>query len=206
MEPAVIIAVAIIGVFAVLGYRDGVIKRLVEVIGVVFAVVLTARFAARLTPWLAERTGWDEGVTLLAAWVAMIFVGLLLSRLLGVLVSKAVRLTILGWLDRIGGAVCGAVIGTVIASVIMIVSSQLPGGESLRTAFLRDPVGSFIYGTAPNLARQARLLAGDRFAELWDRATEAAADKADAATDEAKDRLDDARREGEERAREAAGR
>ena len=193
MEPAVLIAVAIVAIFAVFGWRDGVVKRLVEVVGAIVAVVLTARFAARVTPWLAARTGWDEGVTLLAAWVLLIFAGLVLSRLLGVLASRAVRLTILGWLDRLGGAVCGAVLGTVVASVILVVATQLPGGASLREVFQRDPVGAFIYGTAPNLARQARLVAGDRFAELWDRAAASAQDRADAAADDAREKLEDVR-------------
>ena len=77
MEPAVLIAVAIVAIFAVFGWRDGVVKRLVEVVGAIVAVVLTARFAARVTPWLAARTGWDEGVTLLAAWVLLNHVELL---------------------------------------------------------------------------------------------------------------------------------
>jgi len=175
-------------------------------VGAIAAVVLTARFAARLTPWLAERTGWDEGVALLFSWVVMIFLGLLASRLLGVLASRIVRLTILGWLDRVGGAVCGAVLGTLVASLILIVATQLPGGASLRETFQRDPVGAFIYGTAPNLARQAKLLAGDRFAEIWDRATGAAAAQTDAATDAAREKLDDARRETQEKAREATRR
>ncbi|MFO7610792.1 MAG: CvpA family protein [Candidatus Krumholzibacteriia bacterium] len=206
MEPAVWIAVAIIAFFALWGFKDGVVKRLVEVAGAVLTVILTARFAARVTPTVADKIGWSEETALLVTWVAMIVVGLLLSRLLARLIGKAVRLTVLGWVDRTGGAACGAALGMIVCSVALLVLGALPGGQELQAKYRNDAVGAFIIDTAPNLARQARLVAGDRFDELWGRIARTADEKADAAAARAKQKLEEAKREAAETAQEAVGR
>ena len=192
MAPLVVVAAVVIALFAILGFREGVVKRLVEIAGALLTLVLTARFAARLTPEVMESTGWSEGPALLTAWVVLIIVGLLLSRLLAVLLSRTIRLTILGWVDRVGGMVCGALFGLLVASMLVNVVAAV-GGDGVRTSLRGDSAGRFVSDAAPAIAHQARALAGDRFAEYWERV------RAD--TDE---RLDEARAAAERRAREAA--
>ena len=204
MEPAVFIALAVILFFAVWGFKDGVVKRLIEIAGAVLTVILTARFAARLTPAVAEKTGWSDEAVLVVTWALLIFVGFVLSRLLARLISKAVRLTVLGWVDRLGGAVCGAAMGTIVSSVVLVVIGALPGGAEVQAAYRKDPVGAFIIDTAPNLATQARLLAGDDFNKLWDKVTRSADAAADEAAAQAKRKLDEGKRAAEEAAQEAA--
>ena len=204
MEPAVFIALAVILFFAVWGFKDGVVKRLIEIAGAVLTVILTARFAARLTPAVAEKTGWSDEAVLVVTWALLIFVGFVLSRLLARLISKAVRLTVLGWVDRLGGAVCGAAMGTIVSSVVLVMIGALPGGAEVQAAYRKDPVGAFIIDTAPNLATQARLLAGDDFSKLWDKVTRSADAAADEAAAQAKRKLDEGKRAAEEAAQEAA--
>ncbi|HPF69668.1 MAG TPA: CvpA family protein [Candidatus Krumholzibacteria bacterium] len=203
MEPAVWIALALIAGFAIWGFKDGVVKRVVEIVGALLTLMLTARFAAAVTPRVAGATGWSESVSLLVAWVLMIFVGLVLSRLLARLISKAVRLTVLGWVDRLGGAVCGAALGMLVASILLLALGVLPGGPELQAAYRKDAVGAVIIDSAPNVARQAKLVAGDRFAALWDQVTREADAKADAAADQAKRTLDEAKDEVGQKARDA---
>lgn len=199
MEPAVWIAVAVIAFFALWGFKDGVVRRLIEVAGAILTVMLTARFAAAVTPAIAEKTGWSEEASLLVTWVILVFAGLVLSRLLARLIGKAVHLTVLGWVDRIGGAVCGAAVGTIVCSVILIVLGALPGGPELQAAYRGDPVGAFIIDTAPNLASQARLVAGDRFGHLWDKVVRSADEKAEAAKEKAQEKLDGAKQDAQQK-------
>lgn len=206
MEPAVWIAVAVIAFFAVWGFKEGVVKRLIEVAGAVLTIILTARFAAQATPAVAAKTGWSEEASLVVAWAAMIFVGFVLSRLLARLISKAVRITVLAWVDRVGGALCGAAMGTILASAVLIALGPLPGGRELQAAYRDDPVGAFIIDTAPNLARQARVLAGGRFDELWGKVVRTTGEATDEAAERAKEKLDEAKREAAETAQEAVGR
>ncbi len=198
MEPALFIPLPFIFVFAVMGFRDGVIKRLVEIAGVIATVILTARFAAAAQPWVMEHTGASEDSALLITWALLFFVGLILSRILAVLISKLIRLTILGWLDRLGGVVLGAALGVLLSSAIVLVLSQAPGGQNVEKAFQSDAFGQFIYGAAPNLYQGARRLWGQRADEAWSRVMDSAQDSASDAKDKAKEKLDAAREQVED--------
>lgn len=204
MEPLVVIAAVIIALFAVIGFREGVVRRLVEIAGALLTILLTARFAARLTPPIMDMTGWSEGPALLTGWVLLIIIGFLLSRVLAVLLSKAVRLTILGWVDRVGGLVCGALFGLIVASLLVNIVAMIAGDDF--SSRLRDhPSGGAVLEAAPSIAHQARLIAGDEFAELWETVRQETDQRLEEAREEAARRAEDAREEVEEAAREAGG-
>jgi uncharacterized membrane protein required for colicin V production len=191
MTPLLIAAAIIVALFALVGLREGVIRRLVEIVGALLTIVLTARFAARLTPAVTEATGWDEGPTLITAWVALIIVGLLLSRLLAIALSKAFRLTVMAWVDRLGGLVCGALFGLLVASVFVNVVAAVAGND-LSASLRGKPAGRFMLEAAPSIAHQARLLAGENFAELYERVRRDADKHLEEAGEEAKERAEEA--------------
>ena len=169
MDIPVLIALAVIVVFGILGYRDGVVKRILEIAGVLVSLILTARFASAVQPWMMDKTGMNEGASLLVTWAVLFFVGLVLSRMLATIISKALRLTVLGWVDRWGGALVGVALGTLVTSVILVAASQVPGGQSIQSAYGRTSLGEFIFYSAPTLYEQARRLSGGQVEEVWDR-------------------------------------
>jgi uncharacterized membrane protein required for colicin V production len=166
------LTVLVLGVFGVLGWRAGVVKRLVELVGVLAAVLVTSRFAAAVAPWLAERTSVDDTTALVMAHVLLFVVALVLIRLLANMVAKFVRWTPLGWLDRVGGAVCGVLLGALVASVGLIAVSQAPGGERVRATYTDHVVGNVIYHAAPVVYQGVHRLLDGRADELWQRAVE----------------------------------
>lgn len=169
MDFPLLIALAAIVFFGIMGFRDGVVKRLLEIAGVLVSLILTARFASAVQPWIMDRTGMNEGASLLVTWAALFFVGLVLSRLLANIICKALRLTVLGWLDRWGGALVGIALGTLVTSVILVAATQVPGGRPLQAAYDKTPMGQFIYYAAPVFYEQVRRLAGGQVEEVWDR-------------------------------------
>lgn len=178
MDLVVLISLPIIAIFGILGFRDGVVKRIIEIAGVIVALLLTARFATGAAPWVMDRIGVAEGPALLITWAGLFIAGLILSRLLATLLSKAVRLTILGSLDRIGGAVLGMALGTLVASVLLVAASQVPGGQTIQESYDKAPATRFIFYAAPNLYQFVRGLGGGKADAMWDRALDASKDKA----------------------------
>ncbi len=191
MDIPVILALAAIIIFGILGYKDGVIKRLLEIAGVLVSLILTARFASAVQPWILEKTGMNEGASLLVTWAVLFFVGLVLSRLLANLICKALHLTVLRWLDKWGGALVGMALGVLVVSVILVAATQVPGAEAIQTSYDKTPVGQFIYYAAPEFYLQVRKLSGGRVEEVWDRVL----DKAKESGEKVKDEVGEAARE-----------
>ena len=169
MDFPVLIALAAIVVFGILGFRDGVVKRIFEIAGVLVSLILTARFASAVQPWVMDRTGMNEGASLLVTWAVLFFAGLVLSRVLATFISKALRLTVLGWLDKWGGALVGLALGTLVISVVLVAATQVPGGRPIQAAYDKTPVGQFIFYAAPVVYEQVRRLSGGEVEEVWDR-------------------------------------
>lgn len=178
MTAPVIFGLAVIVLFGALGWRDGVVKRVLEVAGAIAALLLTARFASAVQPWVSERTGAGTSPALLITWAAMFLLGLLLSRLLAGLIAKLLHLTVLVWVDRLGGAVLGMAFGTLLASVLLVAASQVRGGASVQTDCDRTVVGRVIFYAAPNFYIQVRQLSGGRLEGAWERFTTRAAEAA----------------------------
>lgn len=184
MDIPVLLALAAIVIFGIVGFKDGVIKRILEIAGVLVSLILTARFASAVQPTVMDKTGMEEGASLLVTWALLFFVGLVLSRLLARLISKALHLTVLGWLDRWGGALVGMALGTLVVSVVLVAATQVPGAESIQTAYDKTKVGQFIYYSAPEFYVQVRKLAGGDVEEIWDRVMDQAGDSADKVKEE----------------------
>jgi len=195
MDIPVLIALAVIVVFGILGFRDGVVKRILEIAGVLVSLILTARFASAVQPWIMDKTGVNEGASLLVTWAVLFTVGLVLSRLLATMISKALRLTVLGWLDRWGGALVGIALGTLVTSVVLVAASQVGGGQSIQTAYQKTSVGQFIFYAAPAFYEQARRLSGGQVEEVWDRVMEEAKKSGEKVKEEVGKAVDEAKPE-----------
>ena len=148
MDVPVLLALAAIITFGIIGFKDGVVKRILEIAGALVSLILTARFASAVQPTVMDKTGMEEGASLLLTWALLFFVGLVLSRLLARLIAKALHLTVLGWLDRWGGALVGLALGTLVVSVILVAATQVPGAASIQAAYDNTAVGQFIYYAA----------------------------------------------------------
>lgn len=170
--------------FGVMGFRDGVVKRVLEIVGLLATLVLTARFATEALPWMQEHTGLPEGPALLITWAALFLVGFLLTKLLAGLLSKLIRLTLLGWIDRWGGALLGALIGVLFCSVVLVALNQITGDGKIQSAYEESTAGGLLFHAAPSFYRSVQGLTGDRASGVWGRVMGDARDQADRAADD----------------------
>lgn len=180
MDLLVAATAAVLIVFAVMGLRTGLVRRVLE-----FAGVLASFFAAfALTPpfggLLAGTFGLSEKAAVAIAWVAVFLAGLLLSRWLALIIAKIVRVSVLGWIDRAGGALFGLLIGTLLCSVLLLGATQLPGGQKVREKFASSPPTRLIYEAAPRLYDLFHRMGGDE-RKVLDRALEFSRDRLGAA-------------------------
>jgi uncharacterized membrane protein required for colicin V production len=164
---AVVVVVIVIAVCGFMGWRAGVVRRIVELAGAVLTILGASRLASKFAPWLDLHTPLGASASLVIGYLLVLVVGLVLTGIVARLVQKAVNLTILGLVDHVGGAVCGIVLGTLLVSIGLIAIGAAPGGDAVRSTFDQSAVGRAVYRAAPNLYLGARSLAGQKGDRLW---------------------------------------
>ncbi len=163
------VTVGLIAVCAIYGWRAGVVRRVVELAGLVASILVSARFASAVAPKLDSISAMDDTTALLASYFLVFVVAVVAVRFLAKGVAAFVHWTPLGWIDKLGGALCGVLIGALLISVGLIAVSQAPKGEAVRETFTEQPIGDVIYHAAPSVYQGARKLFGGEVDELWER-------------------------------------
>ena len=184
-------------VFAVAGWRAGLIRRVLELVGMVASVLLASHYGHLVAEQLQDSTDLDDRLAGPLGWFLLFAVLLLLTRLLAWALSKALRVSILGWLDRWGGGLLGLLIGLLVGSVLLMLVGRLPVDGDLADQIEHDSVTRFVHGAAPALYGFVVRDKGDEIERLWDRARDTVGDlpdpglSAESVRDAVKDRLGD---------------
>ena len=120
-----IIILALIVIPTLIGLKVGIVKAVLSVAGVVVGVILAGHcyvvFAERLTfisqPNLAQ----------IAAFAIILIGVMIIAAVLASLVKWAVSAVMLGWVNRLGGAVFGFVLGAIFCGALLTIWVQFLG-------------------------------------------------------------------------------
>jgi membrane protein required for colicin V production len=126
-----LVLLAFAAVLVVLGMLKGLVRILIGLLALVAAFAFAARFHAGLAARLAGSGLGEETLRLLA--YLLIFVGVVLAGgLCAFVLAKLMRMAMLGWADRLGGAALGFVAALLAAALIVPpVLAYWPSGEGL---------------------------------------------------------------------------
>ena len=140
----VIIVVAVL--LGLAGLRQGIIRTVFGIAGLIGGIVLAGRYYGQLAELLFPAgSTWAH----IAAYVIILLATLLVAGLVGWLVAKLVHFAMLGWLDRLVGFVLGVVIGGLLcAAVIAIVAKYYPGSQAVIG---QSPMAKFLMEGFPLL-------------------------------------------------------
>lgn len=140
------IALALVGVTALFGFRKGLVASALSVVGIVIGAVIGARIAPHLLP------GGDSPFTPLAALVGAA-VGAVLFEMVGTMAGSslrgAMRVPPLRTLDSLGGLLLGAAGGLALVWVGGAVALHLPGQTQARRAVQESAVLSELNHLVP---------------------------------------------------------
>lgn len=111
----------------VIGAFKGFVKQVISLLVVYFGITLSLRFADNLSAWLLKYITmspfWLKVVSFILIWTA---VAMLLT-LLGKLISRLVRISMLGWLNGLLGAVVSIAIAIILLSLFASLLDTLNG-------------------------------------------------------------------------------
>ncbi len=140
----VIIVVAVL--LGLVGLRQGIIKTVFGIAGLIGGIVLAGRYYSGLAALLSPAAAtWAN----IAAYAIILVVALIVASVVGWLVAKLVHIVMLGWLDRLVGCVLGVVIGGLLcAAILAIVGKYYPGTEAVIS---QSVIARFLMGGFPLL-------------------------------------------------------
>jgi len=168
-----IAAAAIVLWFGIEGLRHGVVRRVVEVVGLIAIFLFASTLAGALRPHLVGAIDLSPRAAFFTAWVIVLVGGVVLTRILARGVAKLFSFSIIGWLDKGGGFLLGTLFGCILVSCLMILVLALPVSGDLKAEMRDDPPSSFLLHLAPAVYDTASdFWNGDKFSELVDEVLE----------------------------------
>ena len=146
-----IVILVILAVAAFSGLKVGVIKVLFTIVGIIVGVILAGRFSDDLAGVL---TFIDPAWAKIAAFAIILVVVLVISGILAAVLGKLISLVLLGWVNRLVGALLGLIVGAIFCGAILAIWVKYLGigdavSGSALARFLLDTF-PFVLGLLPS--------------------------------------------------------
>ena len=119
----IIIVALIIPIFT--GLKQGLIKAALSLAGLIVGVVLASNFYQQL----GRAMGFipNEDIANIVAFILILVVVMVIAVVLAALLKYTAKAVLLGWIDRLGGAVFGFLIGAVFMGALLAILAKFFG-------------------------------------------------------------------------------
>ena len=111
---AVLLVIGLIG-----GLRDGLVKQVAGLAGLIGGLLLGRAFYMPLGEWLASVLSISDEAARITAFILILVIVPLLFSLVGWLVSKLLKAICLGWINRLLGGLVGVLKFALLAGVLI---------------------------------------------------------------------------------------
>ncbi|MEA1986942.1 MAG: CvpA family protein [Candidatus Marinimicrobia bacterium] len=113
-----VVALIIIIWFVYKDYSSGLILSLFRFVGLILGIILSAKYGYYLVEFLINKFSFPEQVGQIVGYVIIFIVVLIVVQLIGNLLKSTLNVILLGWLDKIAGAILGFVKASILISLI----------------------------------------------------------------------------------------
>ena len=102
------------------GIKDGLVRQAGGIAGIILGIFIAGRFSAMLSKWLNQ---WipdvSENIAKILSFVIIIIVVIICTALLSRLLEKVIKITTLGWVNRLLGVLLSVCTVTLLIGVII---------------------------------------------------------------------------------------
>ena len=137
-----IVILILLAVPTVMGLKIGIIKAFLSIAGVIIGVLLAGRFYESLGESLTFIS--DPGIAKIVAFAIILVVVMIIAGIAAFMLKKIVSAILLGWVNRLGGAVFGFLMGAIFCGAILsvlgsfVTDSNLVGESWLAGVLLNN--------------------------------------------------------------------
>ena len=115
----------------------GIIKAVFSVVGVIVGVVLAGRLYVSFSESLTFIS--DPGVAKVVAFAIILIVVMIIAAVLSAVLKKVVSAVLLGWVNKLGGAVLGFILGGIFCGAVLSMWINFLGvGDSTSNSALAN--------------------------------------------------------------------
>ena len=139
--------VVVLTLMAIVGFRRGLVRQIVELFGLVLGLFL----GLYLTAGLVEDFGGpfrDYRLTQPVVFMLIVFLTIAVANVAGRVASEVVQVSFFGWFDQVGGALAGTVKGALWLSILITVILHMgldPTVENhLEDSTLVEPIAGLL--------------------------------------------------------------
>ena len=139
------------GIGMLFGLKSGLVKQLSFGAGVAIGLLQATIFYPKTAAWLEEITGWDSLICTVLGFVLIVAAVTIAINIAGLLLRWLLKAVLLGWLDRIAGAIFSIIIalGVVVLGVNMSESiapdNKITGKTSQKESLLYNEVAEVTF-------------------------------------------------------------
>ena len=155
-----LMVVLLVVLHGAMGFREGLVKGLVSLAGLFLTVVLLALFAGEITGLAKTVPLVPDAVAVPLAFVVLLVAGIILSAVIGAVLSGMIHVTPLGFVDNGLGTALGILKALFVAAIIAYPLSLAPksgffGGQFVSSQFAPG-LASLAKGIIPFATRAAK--------------------------------------------------
>ena len=139
------------GIGMLLGLKSGLVKQLSFGAGIVIGLLQATIFYPRTATWLQELTGWESIICTILGFASIVLLSVIVINLTGLFLRWLLRAVLLGWVDRIAGAIFSIIIalGVVVLGVniseSIIPDNKITGKTSQEESLLYNEVSKVTF-------------------------------------------------------------
>ena len=123
------------------GLSKGLINELISLVSILLGAWLAFKFSGVVSTWLSQYLQLDPKVVNVIAFAIIVILVILLLYFIGQLLTKVVKITTLGWLNRLLGMVFGILkVALVLGLVIMVFAGINAKWGIVKSSTLDDAV------------------------------------------------------------------
>jgi uncharacterized membrane protein required for colicin V production len=141
---ASIVTLGLIAIGAITGGIKGFARQIIELIGLVVSFLVAAVLGSWVAQFLSNNTSIPHAPALVLSFVLVFVAGLVAFHFVAIAAQKLIHTSLLGWLDRVGGAALGLVAATLIVSVLVTIAYDLPLSGEMRRSLDSSTVVNFV--------------------------------------------------------------
>ena len=125
-----IILLVATGIATIYGLKTGLVKQLTLGAGVIIGLLQATIFYEQAGTWINELSGWESWICNALGFIGILLAIAIIINLAGLILRWLLRIVLLGWVDRILGAVFSIFIAIIIVAFgVKISNNILPNNE-----------------------------------------------------------------------------